>query len=43
YELSLQEGLHFERRLFHQLFATNDQKVGMRAFAEKKKPEWTHS
>ncbi|GAA5849341.1 hypothetical protein JCM5353_006743 [Sporobolomyces roseus] len=43
YELSLQEGLHFERRIFHQLFATNDQKVGMRAFAEKKKPEWTHS
>lgn len=43
YELSLQEGLHFERRLFHQLFATNDQKIGMRAFAEKKKPEWTHS
>ncbi|GAA5876198.1 hypothetical protein JCM1840_007069 [Sporobolomyces johnsonii] len=43
YELSLQEGLHFERRLFHQLFATNDQKIGMKAFAEKKKPEWTHS
>ncbi|KAM0790820.1 putative enoyl-CoA hydratase, mitochondrial [Microbotryomycetes sp. NB124-2] len=43
YELSLQEGLHIERRLFHQLFATNDQKIGMRAFAEKKKPEWTHS
>ncbi|GAA5886877.1 hypothetical protein JCM16303_006745 [Sporobolomyces ruberrimus] len=43
YELSLQEGLRFERRIFHQLFATNDQKVGMRAFAEKKKPEWTHS
>ncbi|KAK4050751.1 hypothetical protein OIO90_004973 [Microbotryomycetes sp. JL221] len=43
YELSLNEGLHLERRLFHQLFATNDQKIGMRAFAEKKKPEWTHS
>ncbi|CEQ40735.1 SPOSA6832_02387, partial [Sporobolomyces salmonicolor] len=43
YELSLQEGLHVERRLFHQLFATNDQKIGMKAFAEKKKPEWTHS
>ncbi|KAK4050821.1 Enoyl-CoA hydratase [Microbotryomycetes sp. JL201] len=43
YELSLNEGLHMERRLFHQLFATNDQKIGMRAFAEKKKAEWTHS
>ncbi|ORY89048.1 enoyl-CoA hydratase [Leucosporidium creatinivorum] len=42
YELSLNEGLHVERRLFHQLFATNDQKIGMKAFAEKKKPEWTH-
>ncbi|GAA5823834.1 hypothetical protein JCM11251_003314 [Rhodosporidiobolus azoricus] len=43
YELNLAEGLRFERRLFHQMFATNDQKVGMKAFAEKKKPEWTHS
>ncbi|GAA6049300.1 hypothetical protein JCM3770_005929 [Rhodotorula araucariae] len=43
YELSLAQGLHVERRLFHQLFATNDQKIGMKAFAEKKKPEWTHS
>ncbi|GAA6005163.1 uncharacterized protein JCM10292_005590 [Rhodotorula paludigena] len=43
YELSLAQGLHLERRLFHQLFATNDQKIGMTAFAEKKKAEWTHS
>ncbi|GAA6013626.1 hypothetical protein JCM10207_004795 [Rhodosporidiobolus poonsookiae] len=43
YELSLAQGLHLERRLFHQLFATNDQKEGMTAFAEKKKPTWTHS
>ncbi|GAA5974756.1 hypothetical protein JCM11641_007254 [Rhodosporidiobolus odoratus] len=43
YELSLAQGLHLERRLFHQLFATNDQKIGMNAFAEKQKPEWTHS
>ncbi|BGP18660.1 putative enoyl-CoA hydratase, mitochondrial [Rhodosporidiobolus nylandii] len=43
YELSLAQGLHLERRLFHQLFATNDQKIGMKAFAEKQKPEWTHS
>jgi enoyl-CoA hydratase len=31
YELSLKEGLRLERRLFHQLFATNDQKEGTRA------------
>ncbi|GAA5856658.1 hypothetical protein JCM8547_005916 [Rhodosporidiobolus lusitaniae] len=35
YRLSLAQGLHLERRLFHQLFATNDQKGGMKAFAEK--------
>ncbi|KAI6044648.1 ClpP/crotonase-like domain-containing protein [Pisolithus marmoratus] len=43
FELSLSEGLRFERRLFHGLFATKDQKEGMMAFAEKRKPEWTHS
>ncbi|KAF8583914.1 enoyl-CoA hydratase [Ramaria rubella] len=43
YELSLQEGLHLERRLFHQLFATNDQKEGMGAFTEKRKPAFTNS
>ncbi|KAI6000776.1 ClpP/crotonase-like domain-containing protein [Pisolithus albus] len=43
FELSLTEGLRFERRLFHSLFATKDQKEGMTAFAEKRKPEWTHS
>ncbi|KAL4074341.1 ClpP/crotonase-like domain-containing protein [Scleroderma citrinum] len=43
FELSLAEGLRLERRLFHSLFATNDQKEGMVAFAEKRKPEWTHS
>ncbi|KAF8141454.1 ClpP/crotonase [Boletus edulis] len=42
-ELSLAEGLRFERRLFHSLFATKDQKEGMTAFAEKRKPEWSHS
>ncbi|KAI6129411.1 ClpP/crotonase-like domain-containing protein [Pisolithus croceorrhizus] len=42
-ELSLSEGLRLERRLFHSLFATKDQKEGMTAFAEKRKPEWTHS
>jgi len=37
-ETSLAEGLHFERRLFHAMFATADQKEGMAAFAEKRKP-----
>ncbi|KAF8608766.1 putative enoyl-CoA hydratase precursor, mitochondrial [Ceratobasidium sp. AG-I] len=43
YELSLKDGLHFERRLFQSLFATRDQKEGMSAFAEKRDPKWTHS
>jgi len=37
-ETTLAEGLHFERRLFHAMFATADQKEGMAAFAEKRKP-----
>ncbi len=37
-EISLSEGLRFERRLFHSLFATEDQKEGMAAFVEKRKP-----
>jgi enoyl-CoA hydratase/carnithine racemase len=41
-ELSLQEGLRFERRLFHSLFATADQKEGMNAFLEKRPPNFTH-
>ncbi|CAB3401364.1 unnamed protein product [Caenorhabditis bovis] len=40
YELTLAEGLHFERRLFHATFATKDRKEGMTAFAEKRKPTW---
>jgi enoyl-CoA hydratase len=36
YELSLTEGLLFERRLFHSLFATEDQKEGMQAFVDKR-------
>jgi len=43
YELNLAEGLRFERRIFHGTFATKDQKEGMAAFAEKRKPEFTHS
>jgi len=38
YETTLAEGLHFERRLFHAMFATQDQKEGMAAFSEKRKP-----
>ncbi len=40
-ELSLAEGLRLERRLFHSLFALDDQKEGMRAFVEKRKPHFT--
>lgn len=43
FETSLAEGVRFERRLFHALFGTNDQKEGMAAFVEKRKPNWTHS
>jgi len=35
-ETTLAEGVRFERRLFHSLFATDDQKEGMRAFVEKR-------
>ena len=42
YESSLAEGIQFERRQFHALFATEDQKEGMAAFAEKRKPSWNH-
>ncbi|MBX2867890.1 MAG: enoyl-CoA hydratase [Acidiferrobacterales bacterium] len=42
FESSLSEGLLFERRHFHALFATEDQKEGMSAFAEKRKPSWKH-
>ncbi len=39
-ELSTAEGIRFERRLFHALFSTNDQKEGMQAFIEKRNPEF---
>ena len=40
YETSLAEGVRFERRVFHSLFATQDQKEGMAAFVEKRKPKF---
>ncbi|QIM16874.1 enoyl-CoA hydratase [Leucobacter insecticola] len=41
-ESPLSEGLRFERQAFAAAFATEDQKEGMRAFAEKRDPEFTH-
>jgi len=38
YETTLAEGIRYERRMFHACFATEDQKEGMAAFAEKRKP-----
>ena len=40
FEAPLAEGLKFERRLFHALFATDDQKEGMAAFVEKRPPKF---
>ena len=40
YESSLAEGLLFERREFHSTFALDDQKEGMRAFVDKRKPNF---
>ena len=41
FEMSLAQGINFERRLFHGLFGTEDQKEGMAAFVGKRKAEWT--
>jgi len=40
YELTLTEGLNYERRLFHSTFATYDRKEGMTAFVEKRPPKF---
>ncbi len=42
YETTLGEGLRFERRLFHSLFALEDQREGMTAFVEKRPPDFKH-
>jgi enoyl-CoA hydratase len=42
FESTLTEGLRFERRMFHAIFATADQKEGMAAFAEKRKPAFSN-
>jgi len=42
YEGTLSDGMLFERRMFHSLFATEDQKIGMQAFVAKQKPVFKH-
>jgi enoyl-CoA hydratase len=42
FETTLNTGIQVERRLFHSTFALQDKNIGMNAFVDKKKPEWTH-
>ena len=41
YETNLSSGINFERRKFHSLFSTEDQKEGMAAFVEKRTPKFS--
>jgi len=43
FETTLQQGVRFERRIFHSTFALHDQKEGMSAFVQKRPPNWTHN
>lgn len=43
YDTTLQQGVLFERRLFHSTFGTQDQKHGMTSFTKKQKPQWTNN
>jgi enoyl-CoA hydratase len=43
FETTLTEGIRFERRVFHAMFATEDQKEGMAAFVEKRKPNFKNA
>ena len=40
FEMGLADGMSYEEKLFYILFASEDQKEGMRAFVEKRKPSW---
>jgi enoyl-CoA hydratase len=42
YETTLSEGVRFERRMFHASFGTDQQKEGMAAFVEKRKPDFNN-
>ena len=42
FESGLDDGVSYERQIFHSLFATEDQKEGMAAFAAKRKPSFKH-
>ena len=42
FQTGLADGVGFERRVFHSLFATEDQKEGMDAFVNKRKPVFRH-
>ncbi|KAL9126896.1 MAG: hypothetical protein Q9217_004130 [Psora testacea] len=41
-EVGLRDGLEYEGKVFHSLFGSRDQKIGMNAFVKKEKPEWIH-